>query len=115
VDDAASIAAIRLQIQEAETIVFLGFAFHELNLELISISPISPENPIKAPKRVFGTAWGLSDTDTITVQEDVYAKMLKWPRDTTICADFNLTCSINNKITCCGLFDEYWRSLSRTP
>jgi hypothetical protein len=94
--DDAALAAIRHQIQEAETIVFLGFAFHELNMELLS--------PGKSnATRYIGTALGISDADVQTIEADI-RRMFRTP---------SALLRINNKLTCRALFSEYWRSLSR--
>ena len=98
--DDATLAAIRSQVQEAETVVFLGFAFHPLNMELLS-----PEAPSNA-KRVFGTCMGISDADIQTVRHEI-VQMLRVSLS-------NFTMFINhNKLTCTTLFDEYWRTLVR--
>jgi hypothetical protein len=96
-EDDAALTAIRREVHEAETIVFLGFAFHELNMELLS-----PEEP-SIVKRFFGTAKGISDTDAPTVDADIRNMLKKFAGGP----------GINNKLKCCALFDEYWRSLSR--
>jgi hypothetical protein len=53
VEDDAALTVIRNEVAEAEVVVFLGFAFLEENMKLIS-----PGHPTKA-KRVFATAHGI--------------------------------------------------------
>jgi len=96
-EDESARDAIRSHIQEANTIVFLGFAFHPLNLELIT-----PELPSDAT-RVFGTAMRMSSEDLFVVEHDI-SQMLK---------SNALEISVNNALSCSSLFEYYWRSLSR--
>jgi hypothetical protein len=94
-----TLATIRLQVQEAETIVFLGFAFHELNLELLK--PEAAGNV----RRVFGTGLEISDTDVTTIIVPEISETFK--------KDVRRATRINNKLSCCQLFGEYWHTLSR--
>lgn len=55
------IEQIRTAVFEAETLVFLGFAFHELNLRLLFGAP--REVPARPTKQLFGTAMGLSESN----------------------------------------------------
>ncbi len=52
---------IREAVFEAETLVFLGFAFHELNLQLLFGTP--KEAAVRHSKQAFGTAMGLSESN----------------------------------------------------
>jgi hypothetical protein len=97
--DDPTLVAIRRQVQEAETIVFLGFAFHQLNMQLLT-----PETASNV-RRVFGTAMGISDTDLTTVVVPEISEMLK--------KDVRSNTHISNKLSCSTLFGEYWHSLSR--
>jgi hypothetical protein len=96
VDDAAALAAIREQVQEAETVVFLGFAFHSLNMQLLS-----PETASRV-RRVFGTAKGISDTDIQIVSSEIVE---------TLKGSAGL--HVSNKLSCSALFAEHWRAISR--
>lgn len=42
IEEEAALAAIRQEVQDAETIVFLGFAFHQLNMQLLKPGGASP-------------------------------------------------------------------------
>ena len=57
----SQIEQIRKAVFDAETLVFLGFAFHELNLQLLFGSP--REIPVRHSKQIFGTAMGLSESN----------------------------------------------------
>jgi hypothetical protein len=94
-----ALASIRQQVQEAETIVFLGFGYHALNMELLSLEQRH------GGRRVFGTAKGISDADVKTIIIPETARMLRISTHHSI--------HINNKLTCCELFGEYWHILSR--
>jgi hypothetical protein len=98
--DDPTLTAIRLEVQEAEQIVFLGFGFHELNMKLLN-----PETTSKV-RRAFGTAKGISDTDVKTVIVPEISGMLK--------KDVLRATHVNNSLTCCALFGEYWHALSRS-
>ena len=67
--NSSDIISIQKNILEATRIVFLGFAFHKLNLKLLV--PEIPKNKIVKTIPFFYTASGLSDTDSETVQDDI--------------------------------------------
>lgn len=99
IEDEAALQAMRRCVQEAETIVFLGFAYHPMNLALIA-----PEERSNA-KRIFGTAKGMSDSDTKAVTADLPAWLKRKPQHVEI--------ELRNKLTCGELFGEFWRSIPR--
>ena len=57
VDEGTELESIRDMVSEAEKLVFLGFAFHEINMALLKVTKSSNT------KAVFGTRLGLSDSD----------------------------------------------------
>jgi hypothetical protein len=89
------------EIHRAECIIFLGFAYHRQNLQILR-----PEKPMEA-KPVFGTAFGMSDADVEVTAHQLDA----WfePRDPRI---FGSIIKLENKLKSAGLFDNYARSLS---
>ncbi len=99
IEDQDALQNMRKCVQEAETIVFLGFAFHPTNLDLIS-----PETRGRA-KRVFGTAKGMSDSDSKAVTDDL-PDWLKLDHS-------EVEIELRNKLTCAELFAEFWRSMPR--
>jgi hypothetical protein len=99
IEDEAALQAMRHCVQEAETIVFLGFAYHPTNLELIA-----PHEKSKA-KRIFGTAKGMSDSDAKAVTDDLPS----WLKKERSRVDIEL----RNELTCAKLFAEFWRSIPR--
>jgi hypothetical protein len=93
------LVAVREAIQEARTIVFLGFAFHPLNLKLIFGEPQSRRVD---PLRVRGTAKNLSEEDTEIVTSEL-ARYL---------GVHNQTVQLDKDATCALLLARYWRSLA---
>ena len=96
----SDINAIRRTLANSERIVFLGFAFHRLNVDLLVPSPMAAgKSPVNA---VYGTSHGLSKSDTEIIQCDLSNKL--GVRKDRI--------HVQNAFTCSELMDEYWRSLS---
>lgn len=105
VQDGELLSSLRSQIDTAETIVFLGFAFHDQNMALIS-----PENPLAArlrQTRVFATTFGSSDSDTAVIRDQIVGMLKKRPEQP---GDSQWLVTHNG--TCADLFSQYWRSLS---
>jgi hypothetical protein len=64
-EDGATLGTTRRQVIGAKTVVFLGFAFHELNMVLLS-----PKTETDT-RRVFATAMGISNDDIESVTHDI--------------------------------------------
>jgi hypothetical protein len=64
VEDASSQNRIRDLVTLSETVVFLGFAFHQPNMVLL-------KTPTASARRVFGTAYGFSETDRAEVVSEL--------------------------------------------
>jgi hypothetical protein len=61
VSDSESLAKIQSLWQEAEQIIFLGFAYHPMNLDILG--------PAKSPtKQIFGTSLGLSGPNQSAIE-----------------------------------------------
>ncbi|MBV8799424.1 MAG: hypothetical protein JO208_06420 [Alphaproteobacteria bacterium] len=92
---------VREQIQEAmdeaDNIVFLGFAFHEQNMALLKA------NPSRRSRKVFATALGVSASDCEAIASEVYS-IYDSNRD-------QIRMEIRNDLKCVELFEQYWRSL----
>lgn len=103
--------AIANEVQRAECIVFLGFAYHRQNLQILA-----PDAPI-SPRPVFGTAYGMSDADV-----DVTSHQLNtWfsgsiANSAGVKRNFKVgprpEINLENRLTSAALFDNYARSLS---
>lgn len=98
IEDETGIAALRQLLQDAENVVFIGFAFHRQNMELMK-----PNFPCNT-KRVFATAKGISRSDCDIVQRQI----LDLVSDKMVIPEIK----IENQFTCHSLFREFWRSLS---
>lgn len=97
--EASDIKAIRQHFHEATVLLFLGFAFHKMNLSLIK--PDAP-HPTPDSVRYFGTASGMSTSDCELVKEDLVSLASTRPERITL----------RNDLKCGPFFREYWRSLS---
>jgi hypothetical protein len=101
VDPAQSdIEGIRSTLALGKRIVFLGFAFHRLNLELL----FPTDSPDREPRscQVFATAMGISVWDCKSITNELNARTSISPKHI----------SLDSGLTCSDLFREYWRSLS---
>jgi hypothetical protein len=94
------VAQLTAEVERAEAIVFLGFAFHNQNLLMLK-----PPKPMK-PKFVYGTAYKMSDADVEVVTEQIASFFV--PIDSRTRARIRL----ENKLTSAGLFDHYAKSLT---
>ncbi|MCH9012181.1 MAG: hypothetical protein IIA68_03840 [Proteobacteria bacterium] len=95
IEDEEAITEMRQVVQEAETIVFLGFAFHQQNMRLIKPAPQGNA------KRIFATAKGISQGDSALVTKQIKNLFGTNPR-----------VYLRHDLFCFGLFDEFRRSLS---
>lgn len=101
--DSLEIKAIHTALREAKNVIFLGFGYIPLNMELLR--PGEDPNWIKVSsqqKQYWGTAYRLSDEDTNLVTSAVKSLV-----QTGV-----VHAKINNKVTCAGLFNEYGFTLS---
>jgi hypothetical protein len=98
VDDAL-LAQIHIALMESDTVVFLGFAFHPQNLELIS------PGECKTRKKIFGTRLGMSGADMISVESQL--------RTTFRVEPFGWNPTVELVDVKCGTFlSQYRRTLS---
>jgi hypothetical protein len=100
--EAAETKAIRESVTNTKTLVFLGFAFHPLNLELL----FGQSRP-KANSRncdVFGTAMDISDSSKSLIVDDL-AQMGGYAASRI---------QLHQKLTAGALISEYSRHLSRS-
>jgi len=96
----SEVEEIRASVTGAQIVIFLGFAFHRLNLQLIWSDGFLHESPDGA--KFFGTALGLSQNDCDEITNEL-ANLSRAPIQRIL---------IRNTLTCEKLFEEYWRSLS---
>jgi hypothetical protein len=88
------------EIDRAECIVFLGFAYHRQNLQILT-----PHSTIVS-KPIFGTAYGMSDADV----EVTSHQLETWFRGEGRVIRKNI--KLENNLKSADLFDNYARSLS---
>jgi hypothetical protein len=93
-DEKTVLQQIQARLRMADQIVFLGFAFHSQNMEMLKI----PDRP--ANKIVYGTAFGMSGPDMNEGQR-LIARVIA-PQQVYM----------NNNIKCAALLDEYSMSLT---
>ncbi len=100
----SDIYAIRSLLLNAGRIVFLGFAFHRLNLQLLFQAEAPDQRLPLGQPWVYGTALGISASDV---------DVIRFKLSDMLHTD-NGQIYIRNDLTCSQLFHEYWRSLSLT-
>jgi hypothetical protein len=102
-DDESLLEKIHVAIIEAENLVFLGFAFHPMNMNLLK--PKCETNT----KRIFATTLGMSAADKSMIQDDIW-RMLGKERNHW--ADLQAMQPEMTNETCRVFFQQYFRSLS---
>ncbi len=93
----SEIISLRESLVQANRIIFLGFAYHKINMGLLA-SKQDKAGPVSA----HGTAKGMSKIDGDIVANEVRGIVGKVVNEV----------SIRHDLTCSKLFDEYWRTLS---
>lgn len=96
--ESSEILEIRKHMGMANRVVFLGFAFHKLNMQLIT--PVINDDKVKSDVKCFATTFQVSDNDKEIVEEQI--------KD-LYCG--NVRVSMANK-KCSDFFNEFWRNLS---
>jgi len=96
----SDIDQIRVTVASADRLVFLGFAYHRLNMDLLL--KVLEDGEQARQTKVFGTAHGISTADV----EDICAELVNRGG---ISVDRT---HLRNDLTCAGLIREYWRLLS---
>lgn len=96
----SEIVAIRQRVLEADIVLFLGFHFHQINLDLLRPEQVPPD--ASRAGVYFATAKGISKSDCDIIMSEL-AKLggVKTQR-----------MNLRNDLTCCKLFQEYWKSLA---
>ncbi|MEM5496274.1 hypothetical protein WNY77_02580 [Paraglaciecola mesophila] len=93
-----SMGTLKSNMKNAERIVFLGFAFHRLNMELLSLTDLDRyENPVAI--ECYATAFKTSKSDQESISSSI-SHLYKG----------ELKINIEN-MTCSNLFSDYSRSL----
>jgi hypothetical protein len=91
------------RIKQADSLVFLGFAYHDQNMLLLE-----PAKQLPASKTIFGTAYGMSDSDVKISSRQIDSWFsgghAQHHRDGMI--------QLENKQKCADLFDYYAKSFT---
>jgi len=96
----SDIEEIRAKVAAAQIILFLGFAYHPQNVDLVSSAP-----SLSLPKRqafCYGTAMHISESNCELIAHEL-AGILNVPMSHI---------ALRSDLTCGELFREYWRSLA---
>jgi hypothetical protein len=83
----------------AGKVIFLGFAFHRQNLELL-FPGTRPSAPLSTT-RAYGTARGISRSDCEVIKDQLHGK-----------AGFGAPITLRDDLTCAEFFADYRRTLS---
>ncbi|WP_288379850.1 hypothetical protein [uncultured Massilia sp.] len=97
----SDIIKIRSTVLNARALVFLGFAYHPLNMDLL-FGTEQQSKLINYERKVFGTAFGSSKSDT---------QMISWDIGIRYGCDRDAI-ELRNDLKCDELFNEYSRTLS---
>lgn len=95
-------------IADARSLIFLGFGFHEQNMDLLQPGKVLPQDDLaNSPFRAFATAFQLSKSDVSVVEDQISYLKTGGPN-----AGLNpWVHSLDG--SCADLFRSYWRSLTR--
>lgn len=96
--DLSEILKIREHMSTADRLVFMGFAFHKLNMRLIK--PKNEKELKNIEPECYATTYNISSSDKRVIGDQInylYGKLIN-------------TNMANKK--CCTFFTEFWRSLS---
>ena len=103
IGNADLVAQLGEEVVRAASIVFLGFAYHSQNMRILL-----PEITTAPRKMVYGTAYGMSDSDVDIVSHHIAS--FTTPALNSKQRTKNIR--LENKLTCAGLFDHYAKSLT---
>lgn len=98
-EESDELKELRSLISSAEIVVFLGFAFHRQNMNLMRL-----EKQNNITKRVYATAYGISSPDCVVLKAELQQFFNAKVDSESI--------ELRNDLTCHGLMSAYWRSLT---
>ena len=93
-------------VNKAQTQVYLGFGFHEQNMELLSPSDAFLVGDVPFRYNAYATTYGLSASDEAVVKDQISYLRTGGPYD----KEHSWINTIDGK--CAALFSGYWRSLT---
>lgn len=98
--ESSEIIAIKKLMLESKMILFLGFKFHRMNLELLEQE--NPSHVKLTARKCYATAKGISDSDCELIKVELAnSAMIQLGK-----------VQLRNDLECNQLFHEYWRHLS---
>lgn len=95
--DSSAILSIRNLMNETARLIFLGFAFHKLNMKLLK--PTESEYKKFQNRYCFATAYDVSESDQHVITGQIKSLLP------------GIMIRMSN-LSCVDFFKEYWRSLS---
>ena len=98
--EASDIMEIRRRVDTADTLIFLGFAYHRQNLELLE-RPTDSKNNREREIKCYGTALGISEADLGVIESEI----------TELLGPMQFY-NLEGNLTCSELFNKYRRTLS---
>ncbi len=102
--DESDIIKIKDKIENAQCLVFMGFAFHKLNMELLSpkngLQFVSAPGTTLEKIKCYATTLGISESDKEVISEQI-SSLYGIPINTRMA-----------NVGCKDFFPEFWRSLS---
>ena len=96
-ENASEIIELREHVRSAPRVVFLGFAYHRLNIDLLA--PKELRN-YELNREIYGSALAISDWDKLIISNLLTNRLGA------------SSALLRNDLTCSGLLNEYRRSLS---
>lgn len=94
--NAAVLKDVRGWLEAASTVVFLGFAFHEINMKLLQLAVPATS------RKVYATAVGISPDDCAIVRAEIQQ---------CLCTHSG-TIEVVHGVDCANLFDRHWRAFN---
>jgi hypothetical protein len=97
VEEGSELDAIKVDLADADRIIFIGFAFHRQNVELLS-------TPVRANTEIVATALNISKSDQEVIEQELMEA-------------FQIQPSVEGRVKlanmeCKQFFKEYWRTLT---
>lgn len=107
--ESSEVLAIREDMENAQKLVFLGFAFHKLNMQLIT--PDNSRNDYRPIPECYATTLNISKSDKDVVQKQIFDlyNPIKNAKYNLLKDDLHIEMS---NLKCESFFSEYWRSLA---
>lgn len=102
IEEDGILSQIKEEVAKADCIVFLGCAFHAVNMRLLDPGKQLSQRP------VFGTAFNMSSSNASAIFDAVDKMFVHVPR---IGSDKNPFITIDSNATCRKLLDDYQRAI----